>query len=162
MKIQKKDMKVVVPAGVDNGQRIKIPDEGEMGYRGSQPGDLYVVINVRAHDFFQRQGYEIISEIPISFHQAALGTQIETDTVDGKVEMSIPPGIQFGKMLRLKGKGVPYLDSAKRGDHLVIVRVVTPTKLSKHEKELFKKLAEERGESVNIDKSLWRRIKENF
>lgn len=160
-KIAKK-IKVIIPPGVEDGQRLKLTTEGEVDYRGSQAGDLYLVIKIREHEEFRRSGYNILSEVAISFTQAALGVKMEINTVDGKVDLKIPAGTQTGKVLRLRGKGVPYLDSTKRGDHLVTVRVVTPTKLTKAEKELLKKLASLRGESVDPDSGLWRRFKENL
>lgn len=153
-----KKLKIKIPAGMDDGQRLRILHEGEAGYKGSTFGDLYLRINVKPHPSFKREGEHIFSEIPISFYQAALGTEIETETVDGKVKLKIPAGTQSGKMFRLKGKGVPYLNDSGRGDHIVTVRVVTPTKLTKKEKELFKKLAGENGESVDVDESLWSKI----
>lgn len=162
VKKQKKTINVAIPAGIDSGQRIKVLKQGQVGYRGSQPGDLYILIQVKPHPIFRREGYDIISEAPVSFFQAALGGTVEIDTVDGKVELKIPAGIQSGKMLRLREKGVPYPDSVKRGDHLAVLRVVTPTKLTRNEKEIFKKLAEGRGESVDVDEGLWGKIKNNL
>lgn len=158
-KKMKKQIKVVTPPGIDHGQRLKLTGEGEMGYKGSKPGDLYIVVRVKPHPEFTRDGSDIRSEVPVSFYQAALGAKVEVDTVDGKVEMKIPAGTQSGEVLRLRDKGVPHLDSTRRGDHLVTVRVVTPTKLTKKEKELFKKMAEERGEAVNVDESFWYKLK---
>ena len=157
-----RETKVVVPPGIDDGQRLKLTGEGELGYRGSRRGDLYIVIRVKKHPEFQRNGTDIISEVPVSFFQAALGANVDIDTVDGKVSLKVPAGIQSGKMLRLRSKGVPHLESTKRGDHIAIIRVVTPTKLTRKEKEILKKLAEERGESVNIDEGLWGKIKDSF
>src|SRR3989344_1712282 len=156
---QKKTVKVTIPAGIDSGQRLKITSEGEVGYKGSKSGDLYVEIRVRPHPEFVRDGYNIHTEVPVSFFQAVLGGKVEVNTVDGKVELKIPAGIQSGKVLSLKGKGVPHIEGRGRGDQLVTVRLVTPTKLSRKEKEIFKKLAEERGESVEIDESLWGKIR---
>lgn len=153
-----KTLRVKVPAGVEDGQRIRISGEGEVGYRGSSPGDLYIHLHVKNHKVFKREGANIYSEIPVSFYQAALGTRVMTNTVDGEVELKIPGGTQSGKVFRLKNRGAHELNSSGRGDHFVTVRVVTPTKLSKNEKELFKKLAEEKGESVDIDDSLWSKI----
>lgn len=157
-----KSVEVIVPPGVEDKQRLKLTGEGEVGYKGSGPGDLYLVIRVKPHPEFKRKGFDIQSEVAISFYQAALGTKVEVNTVDGKVVLKVPAGTQSGKMLRLCGKGVPHLDSRERGDHFVTVRVVTPTKLTRKEKELFKKLAEEQGENVDIDEGFWGKVKENF
>lgn len=162
IKKMKKNIKVVIPSGIDHGQRIKLSGEGEVGYRGSRSGDLYIVIHVKPHAEFSRQGYDILSEIPVSFYQVALGAKIEVNTVDGPVMVKVPAGTQSGKVLRLRGKGVPHLGDRRRGDHLVTARVVTPSKLNRKEKEIFKKLAEEKGESVDIDESLWGKIKDSF
>ncbi len=162
IKKQTKTIKVIIPPGIDNGQRIKLTGEGEVGYRGSKAGDLYIRLQVKPHPEFTRQGFDVLSEVPLSFYQAALGAKVEVNTVDGKVMVKIPAGIQSGKVLRLRGEGVPHLETTKRGDHLVTIRVVTPTKLTRREKELFQKLAEERGESGGIDQSFWDRIKDNL
>ncbi|OGE77973.1 MAG: molecular chaperone DnaJ [Candidatus Doudnabacteria bacterium RIFCSPHIGHO2_01_FULL_46_14] len=162
IKKQSKKIKVVIPPGIDNGQRLRMSGEGEMGYRGSPPGDLYIEINVRDHPEFKRDRFHIHSEVPVSFYQAALGGDVEVATVDGPVMLKIPAGVQSGKVLRLASRGVPHLEGKGRGDHLVTVRVITPQKLNKKEKELLKALAEESGETVNINKSFWDKIKDSF
>lgn len=162
VKRMSKKVKVVVPPGVEDGQRLKLSGEGEPGYRGSQNGDLYLAIRVRPHPEFRREGFDILSEVPVSFYQAALGGKIEINTVDGPMRMKLPAGTQSQKVFRIRGKGAPHLESSRRGDHLVTVRVVTPTKLTRKEKELLQKMAEERGESVDADEGLWGKIRENF
>ncbi|OGE76174.1 MAG: molecular chaperone DnaJ [Candidatus Doudnabacteria bacterium RIFCSPHIGHO2_02_FULL_48_21] len=161
-KKQSKKIKVITPPGIDSGQRLRLSGEGEMGYRGSRPGDLYIEIRVKPHPHFKREGVNILSEVPISFYQAALGGEIEVETVDGPVMLKIPSGIQSGKVLRLSGKGVPHLETKGRGDHLITVRIVTPQKLTKKEKELLKALSDESGESVKVNKSFWDKIKDSF
>lgn len=155
---QTKTIKVKIPAGVDDGSRLRIAGEGEIGYRGSNPGDLYLQLRVKNHKTLKRENENIYSEIPVSFYQAALGTSAKVETIDGQVDLKIPAGTQSGKVLRIKGRGVPIVNSSSRGDHFVTVHVVTPTKLTKKEKELFKKLAEERGESVEVDEGFWSKI----
>jgi molecular chaperone DnaJ len=160
---QEKTISVKIPAGIGNGQRIRIAGEGEAGYRGSSPGDLYLVMQVQSHKTFERDGFTLNTELPISFTQAALGTKIIFKTLDGSIELKIPSGTQSGTVLKVKDKGVPYLNQpGKRGDLLVTVRVVIPNKLSKKEKDLLKQLAQERGETVEVDQGLWENIKENF
>ncbi|HTL39374.1 MAG TPA: molecular chaperone DnaJ [Methylomirabilota bacterium] len=154
-----KTLKVKIPAGVEDGQRIRVPNEGEVGYRGSNFGDLYLQLHVAGNSKFKREGATIFSDLPISFYQAALGTEIEVQTVDGKVSLKIPAGTQSEKIFRLKGKGAYILNGSGRGDQLVTVHVVTPNKLSKKEKDLFKQLASERGESVNVDEGFWDKFK---
>ena len=139
---------VKIPAGVDTGQRLKLTGEGESGERGGAPGDLYVVINILPHDFFTRDGADVICEVPVTFSQAALGTEIEVPSLEGKVKVKIPPGTQSHKTLRLKGKGLPHLGSHGRGDQLVRVIVEVPTKLSQEQKDLLR-----RFEDAGLDSS---------
>jgi molecular chaperone DnaJ len=155
---RQKTIKVKIPAGVDDGSRIRVSGEGEVGYRGSTSGDLYLRLNVAPHKTLKREGEHIYSETPISFYQAALGTSVDVQTLDGDVKLKVPAGTQSGKIFRMKGKGVPHVNSSTRGDHFVTIHVVTPTKLTKKEKDLFKKLAEEKGESVEVDESFWSRF----
>jgi molecular chaperone DnaJ len=144
-----KTLKIKVPAGVEDGQRIRVANEGEVGYKGSNFGDLYLHLHVSAHKHFKREGGTIYSEAPLSFYQSALGAEIEVATVDGPVKLKIPAGTQTGKVFSLKSRGAPVLNGSRRGDHLVTVHIVTPTKLTKKEKELFKQLAEENSEAVD-------------
>ena len=127
--------------GVDTGNRIRVAGEGDAGVRGGSTGDLYVYITVKPDKFFQREGSEVICEMPITFVQAALGDTIEVPTLDGKVEMKIPAGIQSGTVMRLRGKGIPYLRSTGRGDQHVRIKVLTPQKLTERQKELLREFA---------------------
>lgn len=162
IKRQDKNLEVNIPAGIHNDQRIRINGEGEKGYRGSLAGDLYLEIRVQPHKEFKREGFNLYKEVPISFTQAALGTSTKLETLDGTIELKIPAGSQSGKVFRVAGKGVPFINSTKRGDLMVTTRVVTPAKLTKKETELLKELAKLQGESVKIDKGFWDSIKENF
>lgn len=158
-----KTLSVKIPAGIDDGQSIRIAGEGEAGYRGSSPGDLYLRLRVQPHKEFVRDGANLFKELPISFTQAALGAKLMTVTLDGQIELKIPSGTQSGARFRVKDKGVPNVNNpSKRGDLIITVRVIVPKKLSKKEKELLKQLAEERGETVHIDEGLWDSIKESF
>ena len=160
---QEKTIAVKIPAGIDNGQKIRISGEGEAGYRGSTPGDLYLAVKVAASKDYARDGFTLHKELPISFTQAALGAKIIVKTLDGDIELKVPSGTQSATVFRIKGKGVPHLnDPDRRGDLMITVHVVTPKKLSKKEKELLKEIAQERGETVQIDDSLWDSIKESF
>lgn len=150
-----KKLEVKIPSGVDDGMRIRVNGEGEAGYKGSSPGDLYLSLNVSPHPEFKREGTDIYLEIPISYYQAALGTSIEVPTIDGRVKLKIPSGTQSGKVFRMRGKGVKNINSSSHGDQFVTANVVTPAKLTKKEKELFKQLAEEKGEVVDVDESFW-------
>lgn len=162
IKRQEKALQVKIPAGIDNGQRIRISGEGEMGYRGTSPGDLYLIVKVSASKDFVRDGFTLQKSLPISFTQATLGAKIIVKTLDGDIELKIPSGTQSGTVFKVKSKGVPYLQRTGRGDLLVTAHVVIPNKLSKKEKELLEKLAEERGETVTVDESFWKDIKNSF
>ncbi len=132
---------VKVPAGVDNGQTVRIRGEGCVGSNGGPNGDLMVEIYVKRHPIFQREGRDVYCEVPISFTQAALGAEIEVPTLDGKVKYEIPEGTQTGKLFTLPEKGIPAINNPKsRGAHRFTVVVETPTKLSKEQKELLRKL----------------------
>jgi molecular chaperone DnaJ len=160
---RQKTISVKIPAGIDDGQRIRIAGEGDVGYRGSQPGDLYLAVRVKPHQAFKRDGIVLYYDLPISFIQAALGAKIRLQTLDGEIEVKVPAGTQAGTQLRIKGRGVPQLNNPeRRGDLLITVRIVIPGKLTKREKELLKQLAEERGESVEVDHGFWDNIKNSF
>lgn len=160
---QEKTISVKIPAGIENGQRVRVAGEGEAGYRGSSSGDLYLVIKVQPSKEFKRDGFNLLKELPVSFTQAALGGKIIVETLDGRLELKIPAGTQSGTVLKVKGKGVPHIDSpSHRGDLLITARLVTPAKLSKKEKDILKQLAGERGEAVNVDEGLWESIKDSF
>ena len=144
----KKTFEVDIPAGIDVGQRIRMSGKGEPGTMGGPNGDLYVTFSVKPDPVFSRQGYDVFSGVTISFAQAALGAEIEIQTIDGKVKYTIAPGTQTGTRFRLRGKGIPYLRSAnQRGDHYVTVTVEVPTKLNERQKEALRKFAEEMGET---------------
>lgn len=137
-----------IPAGVDDGAQLRVSGEGEPGVNGGPPGDLYVVLRVKQHEFFEREGNDIFCEVPLTYTQAALGDEIEVPTVDGRVKLKIPSGTQTETYFRLRGKGVPHLRGNGRGDQHVKVRVITPTKLSDRQKELLRELAELSGEKT--------------
>ena len=138
---------VSIPAGVDDGMRIRLAGEGEPGERGGPTGSLFVVLHVKPHPLFQRQENDILLELPVNIVQATLGAEIEVPTLDGKAKLTIPAGTQHGEVFRLRGKGVPILRSNRRGDQLVTVRVVVPEKLN----EKQRKLLEELGESLGLE-----------
>jgi molecular chaperone DnaJ len=140
-------LSVKIPAGVDNGTRVRLVGEGEPGEHGGPPGDLYVVAHVKEHPIFVREEAEVLCELPISFVQAALGAHIEVPTLEGKVKMRVPAGTQSGKVFRLKGKGIHHLHGGGRGDQHVRVVVETPTSLSAEQRELLEHFAELGGES---------------
>ena len=146
-----REIKVKIPAGVDDGSRLKLRGEGEAGAHGGPAGDLYVGLHVAPHPLFQREGPHVVCELPITMVQAALGGQVDVPTLKGVVKMTVPAGTQTGRLFRLKGKGVPDLRSGVRGDQVVRVVVETPTNLSRKQKDLLKRFEaanEGTGESL--------------
>ncbi len=135
-------MTVKAPAGVEEGTRIRYGGEGDVGRVGGPRGDLYVVLSVRAHDYFERHGYDLYCVLPISFPQAAMGDDFEIPGIDGAVSIKIPEGTQSGKELRIRGRGVPYLNERGKGDLIVKVMVQIPRKLNRAQRDLVAKLAE--------------------
>jgi molecular chaperone DnaJ len=154
---------VKVPKGVEEGTQIRYSGEGDSGRGNGLKGDLYVVLSIRKHEFYERQGYDLYCVIPISFPQAALGAEFEIPGMDGPVPVKIPEGIQSGKELRIRGRGVPHLNERGQGDLVVRVVVQTPRKLTKSQRELVARL----GESMSVDNkpsapSLLDRVKDLF
>ena len=143
-------IKLKIPPGIDDGYSLRLVDEGEPGTRGGPKGDLYVVIHVKPHDLFRREGDDLLCEAHIGFTQAALGVKISVPTLDGKARLEIPAGTQTGTLFRLRGKGVPHLHGSGRGDQLVRVIVKTPTNLTRHQKELLAELAKEMKEEATF------------
>ena len=133
-----KELSVRIPAGVDNGSRLRLRGEGEPGIFGGPPGDLYVVLYVEEDKVFQRQNQDLIYSTEITFVQAALGDKISVPTLDEDASVSIPKGTQSGEVFKLKNQGLPYLGSSSKGDLLVQVKVVTPTSLNKKQEELLR------------------------
>lgn len=138
-----KTIKVKIPAGIDNNAKIRIASEGDAGINGGSNGDLFVVVYVKPHKSFKRDGFNIYTEQFITVPQAVLGDTITIETVHGPKELNIPSGIEYGKVLNIKGAGIPYLGHKDRkGDHLVMVRINTPKSLNEEEKRLYAKLFE--------------------
>ncbi|MCL2760539.1 MAG: molecular chaperone DnaJ [Desulfuromonadales bacterium] len=159
----KKTLSVKVPAGVETGVRLKLTGEGGQGTKGGGNGDLYVYIEVKKHPFFQREGNNVVCEIPISFVQAALGCELDIPTLAGKVSMKIPEGTQNGKVMRLRGKGIQALQGFGKGDQLVVLRIETPVNLNKEQKELLKEFAKLGGEEVHpMNKGFFDKVREMF
>ncbi len=153
-----------IPAGVDDGTRIRIPEEGEAGIRGGAPGDLFVVTYIKPHKAFERRGSDLWREISVSFTQAALGATIKVKTLTGEETLYVDKGTQTGDHYRLLEKGLPDPRGRRAGDLNVVVKVETPTKLSDKEKELLKQFAELRGEDVEIreEKGFFERVRDAF
>jgi molecular chaperone DnaJ len=156
-------LNVRIPAGVDTGSRLKLRGEGEAGHNKGHAGDLYVVIHVREHALFRRDGTDVICDVPIGFTQAALGAELDVPTPHGKVKIKVPAGTQSGNVFRLKGKGVPDLRGYGHGDALVRVLVETPRKLTAKQRELLEEFARLSGEEVHpIAKGFLDKVKEMF
>lgn len=148
-KQETKKLKISIPAGVDNGTRLRVSGEGDAGKRGGPPGDLYVYLFVSEDAEFKRDGINILSEIKISYLQAILGCRLNVNTVDGPQEVTIAPGTQPDTVITLDNRGVPRLGNpVSRGDHLITVRIQIPTKVSNEERELLEKLVEINGDRV--------------
>ncbi len=137
-----KTLSVRIPAGVDNGDRIRLSGEGEAGEQGGPPGDLYVQVNVKPHDFFQRDGNDLYADVPVDMVTAALGGNVDVPTLNGKVNLRIPPETQSGRSFRLRGKGVQSVRTSSPGDLLCRVHVETPVNLNAEQKELLEQLRE--------------------
>ena len=156
-------IKISIPAGIDEGQQIRVSGKGNPGINGGPPGDLFVVIHIKRHEFFEREGDNIFLDLPITFAQAALGDEIEVPTVHGNVTFKIPAGTQTGKTFRLKGKGSPNVRGFGKGDQHVKMVVVTPTKLTNRQKEILKEFNEIDGhDSVSGENSFFDRFKKAF
>ena len=139
-KKKNENIKIKIPAGIGDGQSIRLEGLGESGERGGEAGDLYVRVHVKPHQKFERDGDDVRSEEKISFSQAALGDKIAVETVDGEVKLKIPAGTQSGEIFRLKGKGIKHLSHFGHGDQYVKIQVLTPKNLSREERELFERL----------------------
>jgi molecular chaperone DnaJ len=141
---KERTLSVNIPAGVEDGTRIRLANEGEAGLRGGPSGDLYIFLSVRPHEFFQRDGADLFCKVPVSMTAAAMGGEIEVPTIDGKkARVTIPEGTQTGKQFRLKNKGMPVLRSTQTGDMYIQVAVETPVNLSRRQRELLKEFEKE-------------------
>ncbi|HLX25731.1 MAG TPA: molecular chaperone DnaJ [Candidatus Cybelea sp.] len=152
---------VKVPAGVDDGSRIRIGGNGEAGVRGGPPGDLYVYLTIKPHQVFKREGLDTFVDVPLSFPQATLGGSLSVPSLDGNVELTIAAGTQTGTTLRLRGRGMPSVRGTQRGDHHVTVHVVVPTKLNKRQRELLEEYARSGGDAID-ERSFFERVKDAF
>lgn len=156
-------IQVNIPAGVEEGTRIRYQGEGDAGRFGGPSGDLYIVLSVKQHEFFERDGNDLHCVMPISFPQATLGAEIEIPTLEGQTMLKIPEGTQSGKEFRLRGKGVPFLNERGRGDLVVQVAIQTPKKLTRIQKELLRQLGDTLiTENTPTSRSLFEKVKEIF
>jgi len=156
-------IKLRIPPGVDAGSRLRSSGNGEAGFRGGSPGDLYVVLHVKTHEIFQRDGDDLLCEVPVSFAQAALGAEIEVPTLDGQATIKIPPGTQSGATFRVKGKGVKNLQGYGHGDLHARIQVEVPARLTSVQKAKLQEFADLCDENVNpITKSFFEKAKNLF
>lgn len=152
---------VTIPAGVDTGTQIRLAGEGQPGVNGGPPGNLYLVIQVQSHKYFRRRDNDILLDLNVNVAQATLGDEVEVPTVDGNSTLRIPAGTQPGKVIRMRGKGVPHLRSNSRGDQLVIVNISIPTSVNNEQRELFEKLGSSLGtEVVPQERGFFDRLKD--
>ncbi len=158
---QRRTLNVTIPAGVDDGSRIRIAANGEGGSRGGPSGDLYVYLSIAPHERFRRDGADLAVDVPVGFTQAALGAAIDVDTLGGSAALTVPAGTQSGSTFRIRGKGMPLVRDSSAGDLLVSVHVVVPTKLSRRERELLEAYAAEGGGDVD-ERSFFERVKDAF
>jgi molecular chaperone DnaJ len=160
--LKNRRLNVNIPAGVDEGTRIRVAGEGESGLRGAAAGDLYLFVHMKRHPIFEREGTTLVAEAPISFTTAALGGCITIPGIDGqKIELKIPPGIQSGETLRHRGAGMSVLNGRGRGDLMARILVETPTRLSKEQRAILEQFREtETGDECPNAKSFFRRIKD--
>lgn len=158
---REKQMEVKIPAGVETGSRLRVQGEGEDGTQGGPSGDLYVVIHLAEHERFERQGNNLYASLPITFAQAALGSDVYVSTIDGEEKIKVPHGTQTGTVFRLKGKGMPVLGSRGRGDLFVAVSVVTPTSLTREQRKLLEQLSVVENKDLE-DKGLVDKVRDIF
>ena len=141
----KRRISVTVPAGIDDGNGIRITGEGEAGYRSGSAGNLYVMVSVKPHEYFAREGNDVLYGLPVNIAQAALGAELDVPTLYGVCKLKVPAGSQSGKVFHLKDKGIPHLHTSRRGDQLVTLRVITPESLTKEQRRLFEELSKSLG-----------------
>jgi molecular chaperone DnaJ len=158
---REKQMEVKIPAGVETGSRLRLAGEGEAGSQGGPAGDLYVVIHVKEHDVFERQGNNLYASVPVTFAQAALGAEINVPTLEGQQDLKVPAGTQTGTVFRVKGQGMPALGGRGKGDLYVSVTVVTPTTLTREQRKLLEQLAEIEEKDLG-DKGLMDKVRDIF
>ena len=156
-----KSIRVKIPAGVDNLTKIRVAGEGDCGKNGGPSGDLYVVIHVKEDEYFSRNGNDVYTVLPITFPQAALGDEVKIKTLSGEKNISVPSGIEHDKIITLKGEGVPFVGSSRKGDHHVVVKLVPPKALTDEERNLYSKLYEI-SHNKQPDKNILNKVKRVF
>jgi molecular chaperone DnaJ len=158
-----RELSVDIPAGVDTGSRLCLHGEGEPGRNGGPRGDLYIYIEVKGDDVFERDGLNLVCQFPITFPQATLGASVRVPTLEGEAELKIPAGTQSGTVFKLRGMGLPDLRGYRKGDQLVEIQVETPTRLSKEQKDLIKKFEDLSNETTYpLHRRFMDKIKKSF
>lgn len=153
-------LRVRIPAGVDTGSQIRLTAEGEAGYRGGPPGDLYIVLRVKPHPQLERRDHDVVFELRINIVQAALGDKIEVPTLDGPVEVTIPAGTQYGQTFRLQGRGMPQVRNGRRGDQYVVVQVLVPKDLNSGQRALLEKVGGLTGKPEKVSKGFFEKLRD--
>jgi molecular chaperone DnaJ len=156
-------IKLKIPAGIEDGSRLRSMRNGEAGLRGGPPGDLYVVVHIKEHEVFEREESNLFCEVPVSFSVAALGGELTVPTLDGQAQLKVPAGTQSGTAFKLRGKGVPSLNAHARGDLIVRVAVEVPTRLNAEQRRKLEEFAALMGEeNTPLHKSFFEKAKEFF
>jgi molecular chaperone DnaJ len=160
---KKRVVNIKIPAGVHEGQGIRVAGEGEPGRGGGPKGDLYCYVRIKPHDFLQRDGNDLIAVVPISFTQAVLGTTVDVPSLNGTQGLKIPPGTQYGSVFRIKGQGLPNIRTRRTGDQLVQITIETPVKLNAKQKELLREFAKSGNKSVSPQSNrFFEKLKKHF
>ncbi|MHC4912223.1 MAG: molecular chaperone DnaJ [Planctomycetota bacterium] len=160
---KKRVVNIKIPAGVHEGQGIRVANEGEPGRAGGPRGDLYCYVRIKPHEFLHRDGNDLIAVVPISFTQATLGATIDVPSLDGPKQLKIPPGAQYGSIFRIKGHGLPDIRTRRTGDELVQITVETPTKLNAQQEELLREFARTENKTVSPkSKTFFEKLKKHF
>lgn len=160
---RKKKVEVRIPAGVDEGMRVRLSGEGDMGAYGGPSGDLYVTVHVAPHELFQREGMTLFHELPINYVQAALGDEVDVPTLKGKTKLRVPSGTQPGTVFRVRGEGLPEVNGRRRGDLMVAVKLVVPTSLDAEQRRLLEELGKKLGtDGRGNGKGFFDRVKESL
>jgi molecular chaperone DnaJ len=160
---KKRTVNIKIPAGVHEGQGIRVAGEGEPGRGGGPRGDLYCYVRVKPHEFLQRDGNNLIAVVPISFTQATLGTTIDVPSINGTQGLKIPPGTQYGNIFRIKGQGLPDIRTHRTGDELVQVTIETPKKLNAEQQDLLRQFANKENKRVSPEStSFFEKLKKHF
>ncbi|HAS17654.1 MAG: molecular chaperone DnaJ [Nitrospirae bacterium RIFCSPLOWO2_02_42_7] len=154
--LKSEQISVKIPPGVDNGTKVRVAGKGGAGIRGGKPGDLYLILSIRSHPFFERKGDDLYCELPVTINEAALGAKIEVPTMDGMASMTIPTGTQGGQMFRLKGKGMPHLKGGGSGDQYIKIMIAIPKDISEEDKGIIRKISSMYKENPR-DRLRWRR-----